>query len=65
MTKTKMSPSRASREGPLPNPDVAYPKLAPGRFFCTGNAYPPSVFEPQRVAVAVDRLHALAIHTDD
>ncbi|MEO6690578.1 MAG: DUF255 domain-containing protein [Dokdonella sp.] len=54
------------REGPLPNPDVTYPKLArPAAFVCTGNACSPPVFEPQQVAVAVDRLRTLATHASD
>jgi hypothetical protein len=46
-------------EGPLPNPDVTYPKLAkPAAFACSGNACSLPVFEPGKVAAAVDRLRA-------
>lgn len=45
------------REGPLPKPDVTYPKLArAAAFACTGNACSLPVFEPQQIAPAVDRL---------
>ena len=47
------------REGPLPNPDVTYPKLAKAAAFaCTGNACSLPVFDPQQIAPAVDRLRA-------
>ena len=47
------------REGPLPNPDVTYPKLAkPAAFACTGNACSLPVFAPDQIAPAVDRLRA-------
>ena len=45
------------REGPLPNPDVTYPTLAKAAAFaCTGNACSLPVFDPQKIAPAVDRL---------
>jgi uncharacterized protein YyaL (SSP411 family) len=54
------------REGPLPNPDVVYPKLArPAAFVCTGNACSPPVFEPQHVALAVDRLREVESNTQE
>ena len=47
------------REGPLPNPDVTYPKLArAAAFACTGNACSLPVFDPRQIALAVDRLRA-------
>ena len=47
------------REGPLPNPDVTYPTLAKAAAFaCTGNACSLPVFDPKKIASAVDRLRA-------
>ncbi|MGH8042050.1 MAG: thioredoxin domain-containing protein [Rudaea sp.] len=49
------------REGPLPNPDVTYPKLAKAAaFVCTGNACSLPVYAPQQIAPAVDRLRQSA-----
>lgn len=45
------------REGPLPNPDVVYPKLAKAAAFaCTGNACSLPIFAPVGIATALDRL---------
>ncbi|MEO7431277.1 MAG: DUF255 domain-containing protein [Dokdonella sp.] len=45
------------REGPLPNPDVVYPRLSrPAAFVCTGNACSPPVYAATDIAVAVDRI---------
>ncbi len=45
------------REGPLPNPDVVYPKLAKAAAYaCTGNACSLPIFAPGGIAVALDRL---------
>ena len=46
------------REGPLPNPDVRYPKLdRPAAFACANRACSLPVYDPDRLAEAVDRLH--------
>ena len=53
------------REGPLPNPDVTYPTLAKAAAFaCTGNACSLPVFDPQKIAPAVDRLRAPATNSN-
>lgn len=45
------------REGRLPNPDVTYPQLGPAAAFaCANGACSLPVFEPQRLATAVNRL---------
>lgn len=45
------------REGPLPNPDVVYPKLAKAAAYaCTGNACSLPIHAPDGIAAALDRL---------
>lgn len=44
-------------QGPLPNPDVQYPKLSqPAAFACTDKACSSPVFKPARLAATVDAL---------
>ncbi len=46
------------REGPLPNPDVRYPELdRAAAFACANRACSLPVFDPLRIASAVDRLY--------
>ena len=45
-------------EGPLPNPDVTYPKLdKPAAFICTDGACSSPIFEPEKMEEAIDKMN--------
>jgi len=53
-----------TREGRLPNPDVQYPELSKAAaFICTSRTCSPPIFQPEQIAVRVDKLAAIAART--